>query len=99
MKITELRADSKNIILEAKVVEKEETRDVNTRFGAAKVCNCTIEDDSGKMVLVLWDDQIEKLAQGDKIKVENAYIREWNGVMQLNTGKYGKLTVVKPDAS
>jgi len=98
MKISELRADSKKIILEAKVTEKGETRDVNTRFGSAKVCNCTIEDDSGNMTLVLWDDQIDQLSQGDKVKVENAYIREWNGEMQLNTGKYGKLTVVKPDA-
>ncbi len=98
MKIAELRPDSKKIMLEAKVTEKADVRDVNTRFGAAKVCNCKIEDDSGEITLVLWDDQVDKLEEGDTVKLQNPYVREWNGQLQLNLGKFGKLLVVKPSA-
>lgn len=99
MKIAELRPDSKKIILEAKVIEKGEPREVNTRFGPAAVCECTIEDDSGRMKLVLWDDQIEKLGEGDVVRLQNPYVREWNGELQLNLGKFGKVAVVKAAGS
>jgi replication factor A1 len=98
MKIAELRPDSKKIVLDAKVTEKGEMRDVSTRFGSAKVCNCRIEDDSGAMTLVLWDDQIDGVEEGDVVKLQNPYVREWNGQLQLNLGKFGKLVVVKPSA-
>jgi replication factor A1 len=31
---------------------------------------------------------------GDKIKIENGYITSFKGELQLNIGKYGKLTVL-----
>ncbi len=95
MQISELDANSKKINLEAKVIEKEQVRDVNTKFGQTKVCNVVIEDESGSMILVLWGDEVDKVNQGDKIKIENGYVKEWNGSLQLNVGKYGKMEVVK----
>jgi replication factor A1 len=97
MKISEILTTSANVSLEAKVAGKSESRDVNTRFGATRVAEATLEDDSGKIVLVLWGDQIEKVSTGDRIQIQNAYVKEWNGSLQLNIGKFGKITVLEPE--
>ncbi len=94
MKIAEVTEGSKRIDLVVKVIEKEEIRNVNTRFGPAKVANAVIEDDSGNMVLVLWGDETEKINEGDNIKIDNGYVKSWNGSLQLSVGKFGKLTVL-----
>ena len=94
MKISEINSSSRKINLTATVTEKQEPRDVNTRYGRTRVADATIEDDSGNIKLVLWGDEIDGINVGDKIQVENGFIKEWNGEMQLSVGKYGKLSVL-----
>lgn len=94
MKISELKEGSTKINITAKVVEKEETREVTTRFGHTKVANAVLEDDSGTIVLVLWGEQADKVNEGDSVKIDNGYVKEWNGSLQLSVGKYGKLTIL-----
>ncbi|HIG97587.1 MAG TPA: DNA-binding protein [Candidatus Aenigmarchaeota archaeon] len=93
MKISELKDGAGKVNIEAKIVEKEAAREINTKFGRTKVCNTVLEDDSGTIVLVLWGDDTEKVNQGDTVKIENGYVKEWNGTLQLNVGKYGKISV------
>ena len=92
MKINELEAGSRKVDIEGTIVEKKEVRDVNTKNGATRVCNCILEDDSGTVELTLWGDEIEEYDQNDKVKVENGFVSEWNGNLQLSAGKYGKIT-------
>lgn len=94
MQIAELRNGSSKVNITAKVVEKGNSREVNTRFGRNEVAEATIEDASGSIVLVLWGDEIMKVNEGDTVKIENGYVKEWNGTLQLSVGKFGKLTIV-----
>ncbi len=94
MKISDLKEGSSKVNLEAKVTEKEETREVTTRFGRTKVANAVIEDESGSIVLVLWGEQADNINQGDQVKIENGFVKEWNNSLQLSIGKFGKLTVL-----
>lgn len=94
MKISDLKHNTSKVILTAKVVSKEQPREVNTRYGQMHVCNATLEDETGKITLVLWDKEIEGVSEGDTIKVENGFVKEWNGSLQLSAGKFGKLTKV-----
>jgi len=93
-KISELAADSRKVEIQGKIVQKEESREVSTKFGRKKVCNAVIEDESGSIMLVLWEADVDKINEGDTVKVENGYVNEWKGTLQLNIGQYGKLTVV-----
>ena len=93
MKISDLKDGAGRVNIEAKVVEREETREINTKFGRTKVANTVVEDDSGTIVLVLWGDDADKVKEGDTVKIENGYVKAWNGTLQLNVGKYGKLVV------
>ncbi|MBI5046447.1 DNA-binding protein, partial [Candidatus Micrarchaeota archaeon] len=59
-----------------------------------RVANAQVKDDSGSITLVLWNDDIDKVSEGSKIKIENGYVGEWQGTAQLTVGKFGKLTVL-----
>ncbi len=94
MKVSDLKDGAGKVDVEVKVIEKDEAREINTKFGRTKVSNTVVEDDSGTIVLVLWGDDADKVKEGDTIKIENGYVKEWNGTLQLNVGKYGKMTVL-----
>lgn len=95
MKITEVLPNQGNITLEAEIVSKEEPRTFNKFGKEGKVCNATIADSSGEMALTLWNDDIDKVKAGDKVKLENGWCSEFKGQKQVSTGKFGKLEVVK----
>ncbi len=94
MNISEIKADSRKIDIEATVTQKDEPRDINTKRGATKISNATLEDPSGTIKLVLWGDETGKIKEGNRIKIENGFVKEWNGELQLSIGMYGKLTVL-----
>ena len=96
MKIKELRDGMKRVEVEAKVVSKEPTREVLSRYKDVvhRVANASISDGTGTIKLTLWNDQIEQVNVNDNIKVENGYITTFRGEMQLNVGRYGKLSVL-----
>lgn len=95
MKIKDLRDGMKKVSVEAKVLEKTEAREVMSRFKdeTYKVATATISDDSGTIKMTLWNDQINQVNANDVIKVENGYVSSFRGEIQLNIGKYGKLTI------
>lgn len=93
MKISELSPGTGSVNLEAEVVSVEEPREINKYGRKLRVANATIKDDSGTITLVLWNDEIDKVKEGSKIKIENGYVNEWQGNPQLTLGKFGKMTV------
>lgn len=93
MKISDLKGEVSRVDVEGEVIEKGETRTVNLRAGGTStVADATIRDDSGTIKLSLWGDQINSVDVGDKIKIENGYTKAFRGEVQLNIGRYGKLT-------
>ena len=96
MKIKDLRDGMKRIEVEAKVIEKAGAREVISRYKDVvhRVANATISDETGNIKLTLWNDQIEQVNVNDNIKIENGYITSFRGEIQLNVGRYGKLSII-----
>ncbi|MEM3577360.1 MAG: OB-fold nucleic acid binding domain-containing protein [Candidatus Bathyarchaeia archaeon] len=96
MKIGDLRNGMKNVTLEAKVIEKTEAHEVLSRFKdeTYKVATAIIEDETGKIKLTLWNEQINMIKVNDKIKLERGYVSSFRGELQLNVGRNGVLTVI-----
>lgn len=93
-KISELKPGVGNVTVEGEVTAIEEPREVVTRFGKrTRVASATLRDDSGEITLSLWGDEIERIAIGDWVKIENGWVSEFKGALQLSAGKYGKMTV------
>ncbi|MGC8710188.1 MAG: OB-fold nucleic acid binding domain-containing protein [Candidatus Micrarchaeia archaeon] len=96
MKINELKAGATNVTIEATVAEKQEPREVVTKYGKRlNVANVTLKDDTGSIVLSVWGKDIETVAVGDKVRVTNGYVSEFRGTPQLSAGKWGKIEVIE----
>lgn len=96
MKITELRDGMRKVDAEGNLIDISEAREVNLRTGGqARVADGTLQDESGSIKLSLWDDQIEAVKVGSKIKIENGYTNSFRGEVRLNVGRYGKLEVLE----
>lgn len=99
MKISELKVGQGKADIEAVVKEVGNTRAFNKFGRELKVANAIIEDDSGSIKLTLWNDEIMKVKTGDKIKITNGFVNEFNNEKQLTAGKFGKLEVLNADGS
>jgi replication factor A1 len=95
MDIKDLRDGAKRVDIAAKVVEKGDAREVKSRFNEAtyRIVDAVVADETGSIKLTLWNEQIEQVNVGDNIKIENGYVTSFKGEIQLNVGKFGKLTI------
>ncbi|MBX4196231.1 DNA-binding protein [Candidatus Pacearchaeota archaeon] len=94
MKISELKSGQGKVDIEVTVKSKGDVRSFNKYGKDLRVCNLVVHDDTGEIKFSLWNNDIDKVNAGDKIKVSNGYVSEFNGEKQLTTGKFGSLEVV-----
>lgn len=95
MKISEIKEGDSDVNIEAEVTEKSYAREVRSRYGRVlMVADATLKDETGIITLTLWNDQVRQVNVGDKVKIEKGYAKSFRNVLQLSTGKYGKLTVI-----
>jgi replication factor A1 len=95
-KIGDLQVGMKSVSLSGRVLEISKSTFVVTRFGNhAKVASAMISDDTGKIKLCLWNEQIGSVTVGDTVQVENARISTFRGEKQLRVGKKGVLRVCR----
>jgi replication factor A1 len=95
VKIGELNPSSRAVNVLAKVLSKSEVRNVAAgRDGEPhKVSDALVGDETGCLYLPLWDDNIEKVNDGDTVNIKNGYINLFRGNMRLNVGRYGTLEI------
>jgi len=90
--IKDLRIGMKSVDLKAEVIEIAEPKFVVTRFGnSASVANALISDETGKIKMCLWNEQIKSISEGDIIQIENAAISAFRGEKQVRIRKNGLL--------
>ena len=95
-KIKDLSPSTKQVNLIAKVVSVGERRTIDSKFGGGSrtLCESVVGDDTGTVILSLWEAQIGQAAAGDVLQVNNGYVSLVRGRIRLNVGKYGTLEKV-----
>ncbi|MCJ7721851.1 OB-fold nucleic acid binding domain-containing protein [Candidatus Bathyarchaeota archaeon] len=97
--IKDLKLGMNRINLKARVIEIPKPKSIFTRIGNfAKVTNAKVTDETGIIQLPLWNQQIDTVAVGDTIQVENARVVTFKGELQLKVGIGGQLSVIEKDA-
>lgn len=95
MQIAALKSGMRNVEVQGIVTAKGEARTVNFKAGGTgKVADATIGDDSGSISLSLWNEQIEKVTVGKRVKVSGGYVNTFKGQNSVAVGKFGKLEVL-----
>jgi replication factor A1 len=93
VKVSELGPYSKQVNTTVKIVQKGEARETVSRQDGTthRVLDALVGDETGAIYMTLWDDNIDKVKEGDTMNVKNGYVRPFKGSMRLNIGRYGTL--------
>jgi len=93
VKVSDLGPYSKQVNTTVKIVQKGEARETVSRQDGTthRVLDALVGDESGAIYMTLWDDNIDKVKEGDTVNVKNGYVRPFKGSMRLNIGRYGTL--------
>jgi replication factor A1 len=89
--ISDLKDGAKKVCITGKIIMKEPS--VRTQTGKF-MSKAVIQDSTGSIRLILWEDQIEKVKEGDIVTIENGYVSSYKGApITLQVGQYGSLKV------
>lgn len=95
MAVKDLEARQGNVNLTLEIIGKEDIREFEKFGKKGRVCNATAKDATGTIKLTLWNEDCDRVNEGDTVKIENGWVGEWQGELQLSTGKFGKLEVIE----
>lgn len=98
-KVEDLKTYTIRANLRVKVVTKGEPKSVVSRKDGVtyKVAEALVGDETGCVLLNLWNEDIDRFEVGDVIEIRNGYVRLFRGSMRLNIGKYGEARKVEED--
>jgi ssDNA-binding replication factor A large subunit len=78
--------------IEAEVVQLEPAREVENRQGGkTKVRNGRLKDGTGEIALVLWGSEVELVNEGDRVRITEGWVKDYQGRPQISIGRSGKL--------
>ncbi|MEM4360966.1 MAG: OB-fold nucleic acid binding domain-containing protein [Candidatus Anstonellaceae archaeon] len=95
LKIGDLKPGLSSFCIQGIISSIEEAKEVITKYGnKIKVSHAILEDESGSIVLTLWGEDSSKYKVGDKIFLENCYVSEFRGNLQLSVKKGGQIKLI-----
>jgi len=94
MQIKDLEAGQGKVDIIVEIVEVSEPREFEKFGKTGKVANATGKDETGEIKLSLWNEQVDLVSKGIKVKITNGYVSEYQGEKQLTSGKFGQLEIV-----
>jgi replication factor A1 len=83
-----------------KVIKKSEIKEVKSRkneLDTDRVCDITVSDDTGSILLSAWNDDIELLEPGKFFKIENGYVNIYRNSLRLERGKFGTFEPIEEE--
>ena len=92
VKVDTLKPRARNVNVIVKVVSKSQVRNVTSRrdFTVHRVAEALVGDETGCVVLTLWDDKIDDFSPDDVFEIRNGYTPLFRGSLRLNIGRYGE---------
>ena len=94
MQVKDIKPKSGNIDVVIDIVDVGPAREFSKFGKPGKVATAIGKDETGDVKLSLWNDDIDKVKAGDKIHITNGWANEWQGEIQLSTGKFGKMEII-----
>lgn len=94
MDIAKLDTESDDVNIRGTVSRVYRPRAVSTKYGQKRLTLAELEDDTGEIEMVLWEEQIDAVDEGDEVSISGAYVREWVDHLQLNIPRDGDIEPV-----
>ncbi len=92
-KISDLSPFDRKLQVTFVVIEKGESRTITSRKTNEEhtLADVKIGDQTGTIILTLWDDTVDRVNEGDTYIVKNGYVNVFQEHMRLALGKWGSL--------
>lgn len=86
-----LKPSLRKVNVTVKVVDIGEPLSITSRkdYTVHRVAEALVGDETGCVLLNLWDDQINAFNKGDVIEIKNGYTSLFRGFLRLNIGRRG----------
>lgn len=98
VKVDELTPESKRVNIVVKVLEIGERKEVSSRMGGSRaLAEARVGDETGTVLMTLWEDQIDRVSEGEVLRIENGFMSLVRGHLRLNVGKYGSMSAVNDE--
>jgi len=91
VKVDALKPSLRSVNVTVKVVDIGDPHSVTSRKDIIvhRVAEALVGDETGSVLLNLWDDQIDTFNNDDVIEVQNGYTSLFRGFLRLNIGRHG----------
>jgi replication factor A1 len=98
-KVDRLTPASRQVNVTVKVVSKGQVREIASRRDDSthKVSDTLVGDETGTILMTLWDEKIDEISDGDVLGIKNGYVTLFKGNMRLNIGRYGSFEKVEKE--
>ncbi|MFP9192222.1 Single-stranded DNA binding protein [Natronosalvus vescus] len=91
--LASLRTGDRAKTIEVAVIECEE-RTINGRDGETTILSGVFGDESGRLPFTNWDP-VPAIEEGNAVRIENAYVREFRGVPEVNVSAFSTVTTLE----
>ncbi|MCU4742533.1 Single-stranded DNA binding protein [Halobacteria archaeon AArc-m2/3/4] len=93
--LAELQTGDRAVTIEVEVLECER-RTIDGRDGETDILSGVFGDESGRLPFTNWDPAPE-IEEGASVRIENAYVREFRGVPEVNVSEFSTVTALDHD--
>ena len=84
-----------HVNIRVRVLSISEPKQITTGTGIEhEILEAKVEDETGSIALVLWDEKIIPIKVGDALQIENGFVTSFKGEWRINVGKYGEVAKV-----
>ncbi|UCG01937.1 MAG: hypothetical protein JSW11_20350 [Candidatus Heimdallarchaeota archaeon] len=93
VKIEDVKPLEKHLNVVFKVVDREAEREINKRATGEthRVCDLTVADETGSIVLTLWNEDIDNVEDDKVYKLSNGFANIFRNSIRLSKGKFGSV--------
>ena len=93
MDIRDLKPGMGSVNVKVTVSEILKPKQVMSGKGVGhEILEVKVKDETGSIMLVLWDDKVLPLKVGDVLQIGNGFVSSFKGEWRINVGKYGEIT-------
>ncbi len=94
--ISDLSDGMQQVTVEGTIDEIPPPREVVSKKDGKnhKVADAMLFDVTGSVKLVLWNDMIRQVNEGERVLIEKGYVTSFRNELQLNVGRFGRIVIL-----
>ncbi|MCL9812990.1 Single-stranded DNA binding protein [Natranaeroarchaeum aerophilus] len=91
--LVDIETGDRGVNVEVQVAEVER-RTIDGRDGETDILSGVLADETGQLPFTDWDPHPDLETEGNSVRVENAYVREYRGVPSINVSEFSTVTAL-----